>query len=142
MIAYVHSTTQESDRPSAAGPDFPWLHWRKNKVVTGKVTDARDGTPLQGATVSAKGNRSGTQTDAKGVFSLTVDNSVSAIVISSVGFNAQEISLDGKTSVEVAMAINNTSLGEVVVIGYGTARRKDLTGSVSTASPKILTKDR
>ncbi|MBP6590314.1 MAG: SusC/RagA family TonB-linked outer membrane protein, partial [Chitinophagaceae bacterium] len=112
----------------------------QNKVVTGKVTDARDGTPLQGATVSAKGNRSGTQTDAKGVFSLTVDNSVSAIVISSVGFNAQEISLDGKTSVEVAMAINNTSLGEVVVIGYGTARRKDLTGSVSTVSTKDFNK--
>jgi len=112
----------------------------QNKVVTGKVTDARDGSPLQGATVAAKGNRAGTQTDAKGVFSLTVDNSVSAIVISSVGFNAQEISLDGKTSVEVAMAINNTSLGEVVVIGYGTARRKDLTGSVSTVSTKDFNK--
>lgn len=112
----------------------------QNKVVTGKVTDARDGSPLQGATVSAKGNRSGTQTDAKGVFSLSVDNSVTVIVISSVGFTAQEISIDGKTSVEVAMAINNTSLGEVVVIGYGTARRKDLTGSVSTISTKDFNK--
>jgi TonB-dependent starch-binding outer membrane protein SusC len=112
----------------------------QNKVVTGKVTDARDGSPLQGATVAAKGNRSGTQTDAKGVFSLSVDNSVTIIVISSVGFNAQEISIDGKTSVEVSMAINNTSLGEVVVIGYGTARRKDLTGSVSTISTKDFNK--
>lgn len=108
----------------------------QNKVITGKVTDARDGSPLQGATVAAKGNRAGTQTDAKGAFSLSVDNSVSIIVISSVGFNAQEISIDGKTTVDVSMAINNTSLGEVVVIGYGTARRKDLTGSVSTITSK------
>lgn len=112
----------------------------QNKVVTGKVTDARDGSPLQGATVAAKGNRSGTQTDANGVFSLSVDNSVTIIVISSVGFTAQEISIDGKTTVDVSMAINNTSLGEVVVIGYGTARRKDLTGSVSTITSKDFNK--
>ncbi|MBK6827165.1 MAG: TonB-dependent receptor plug domain-containing protein [Chitinophagaceae bacterium] len=76
----------------------------------------------------------------KVLFSLSVDNNVTIIVISSVGFNAQEVSMDGKTTVDVSMAINNTSLGEVVVIGYGTARRKDLTGSVSTISTKDFNK--
>jgi len=109
------------------------------KTVTGKVNDA-NGTPLRGASVTAKGSRTGTQTDASGNFSLTVDNSVTALEITSVGFISQEVSIDGKSSVEVSLAVNSTSMGEVVIIGYGTARRKDLTGSIATIGTKDFNK--
>lgn len=112
----------------------------QNKVVTGKVTDSRDGTPLRGASVTAKGSRTGTQTDGDGAFSLTVDNSVTALLISTVGFTQQEVSIEGKTSVDVALVVNNAALGEVVVIGYGTARRKDLTGAITTVTTKDFNK--
>lgn len=110
------------------------------KVITGKVTDAKDGSPIRGASVTAKGSRTGTQTDAGGAFSLSVDNAVTTLVVSSVGFTTQEISIDGKTTFDVVLVVNNTSLGEVVVIGYGTARRKDLTGSVATISTRDFNK--
>jgi len=109
------------------------------KTITGKVNDA-NGNALRGASVTAKGTRTGTQTDANGNFSLSVDNSVTVLVISSVGFINQEVSIDGKSSVDVSLAINNTSMGEVVIIGYGTARRKDLTGSIATLSTKDFNK--
>ena len=74
----------------------------QNKVITGKVTDSKDGSALSGASVTAKGGRGGTQTDANGAFSLSVENSVTVLVISSAGFITQDISIDGKTSGEVS----------------------------------------
>jgi TonB-dependent outer membrane receptor, SusC/RagA subfamily, signature region len=116
------------------------ISYAQNKTVTGRVTDSKDGTPVRGASVTAKGTTTGTQTDADGAFSLSVNNSVTVLVISSVGFTAQEVSIEGKTSVDVVMVMNSTSLGEVVVIGYGTARKKDLTGSVATVNTKDFNK--
>lgn len=116
------------------------VSFAQNRTVTGRVTDSRDGSPLRGANVSVKGGRSGTQTDANGSFSINVDNTVTILVISSVGFNTMEVSIEGKSSVEAALVLNNTSLGEIVVIGYGTARRKDLTGSIATVSSRDFNK--
>lgn len=107
--------------------------------ITGKVTDA-SGAPVVGASVQAKGTRTGTSTLADGTFSLTVDNSVTTLVISSVGFGTQEVSIEGKTSVEVKLTSSGSTMGEVVVIGYGTARRKDLTGAITTVSTKDFVK--
>jgi TonB-dependent starch-binding outer membrane protein SusC len=112
----------------------------QNKTVTGKVTDSKDGSGIGGASVSAKGSRSATQTAADGTFSLSVDNSVTILVISYVGFTAQEVSIDGKSSVEISLVNNGNTLGEVVVIGYGTARRKDLTGAITTVGTKDFVK--
>lgn len=107
--------------------------------ITGKVTDA-SGAPVVGASVQAKGTRTGTSTLADGTFSLSVDNSVTTLVISSVGFGTQEVSIEGKTSVEVKLTSSGSTMGEVVVIGYGTARRKDLTGAITTVSTKDFVK--
>ncbi len=112
----------------------------QNKIVTGKVTDSKDGNPVSGASIVAKGSSTGTQTDANGSFSLTVDNSVKALIISSVGFGTQEVSVEGISSVLVVLIQTNTTLDEVVIIGYGTARRKDLTGSVATIGTKEFNK--
>lgn len=109
------------------------------KVITGKVNDA-NGSPLRGASVTVKGGRTGTQTGPDGSFSLSVDKAVTTLVVSSVGFATQEISIDGKTSVEVSMVVTNTSLGEVVVVTYGTRRRGDLTGAVTSVSAKDFQK--
>ncbi|MBL7725924.1 MAG: SusC/RagA family TonB-linked outer membrane protein [Chitinophagaceae bacterium] len=116
------------------------ISFAQDRVITGKVTDSKDGSPLQGATVAAKGSRSGAQTDADGKFSLSVSASVNALVISSVGFATQEVSIEGKNSIEVALVVTNTSMGEVVVVSYGTRRKSDLTGSVTSVSAKDFQK--
>jgi len=112
----------------------------QDRVVTGKVTDSKDGTPVAGATIQAKGTRTGTSTNNDGVFSLSVGPAVTTLVISSVGFATQEISIEGKTSVEVSFVATGTNLNEVVVTGYGTARRKDLTGSTASIREKDFNK--
>lgn len=115
------------------------LAFSQDKVITGKVTDSR-GSGISGVNVMARGASTGTQTGADGSFSLTVSPAVTSLVFSSVGYTSQEVSIAGKSSVDVRMELNNTSLGEVVVIGYGTTRKKDLTGSVATVSSKDFQK--
>lgn len=112
----------------------------QNRVVTGKVTSQQDNAAVQGATISAKGARAATQTGADGTFSLSVPNSVTTLVISSVGFATQEVSILGKNAVDVTLVIGNASLGEVVVVAYGTRRRTDLTGAVTSISSKDFQK--
>jgi TonB-dependent starch-binding outer membrane protein SusC len=119
---------------------FSHLAFSQNKSVSGKVTDSRDGAPVTGATVSGKGTRAATQTAADGSFTLSIPNEVTTLVISNVGFATQEIALDGKTTFAVTLAATNASLSEVVVIGYGTAKRKDLTGAITTISAKDFVK--
>lgn len=112
----------------------------QDRVIAGKVTDSKDGSVLQGVTVAAKGTRIATQTGADGSFRISVAASVSTLVFTSVGYAAQEISITGKTSVDVSLVITNALINEVVVTGYGTSRRKDLTGSIATISSKDFVK--
>ncbi|HEY1872648.1 MAG TPA: SusC/RagA family TonB-linked outer membrane protein, partial [Chitinophagaceae bacterium] len=110
------------------------------KTITGKVTDSKDGSPLAGVSVLAKGSGTGTQTKIDGSFSLSVPSNTSALVVSSVGYASQEVSIANKTSVDVLLVASGASLNEVVVVGYGTARKKDLTGSVSSVQAKDFVK--
>jgi iron complex outermembrane receptor protein len=112
----------------------------QNRTVTGTVTDSKDGSPLQGVSVTAKGSRTGTQTDEKGMFTLSVGPDVSALIISSVGYATQEISIADVGQVTVNLLQTNSSLNEVVIIGYGTAKKKDLTGSVTQINSKDFQK--
>ncbi|MBI5370703.1 MAG: SusC/RagA family TonB-linked outer membrane protein [Sphingobacteriales bacterium] len=113
----------------------------QDKTVTGKVTDSKDGSPVAGASVQPKGSRTGTSTRSDGTFSLNVGSSVTTLVITSVGYETQEISIAGKSSVEVSfVATFGTNLNEVVVTGYGTAKKKDLTGSVGSIKEKDFNK--
>jgi len=108
----------------------------QNKTVTGKVTDAKDGSVMVGASVVVKGSKVATQTGADGTFKLSVPTSATTLVVSSVGFASQDVSIAGKTSVDVSLSASNEQLNEIVVIGYGTARRKDLTGAVVSLQAK------
>jgi TonB-linked SusC/RagA family outer membrane protein len=108
----------------------------QNKTITGKVTDSKDGSAMVGASVVAKGTKVATQTGSDGSFRLSVPTSTTTLVVSSVGFGSMEVSISGQTSVDVALKATNEQLGEVVVIGYGTARKRDLTGAVSSVKAK------
>lgn len=117
------------------------VSFAQDRTVTGKVTDSKDGTPVSGASVTGKGTRTGTSTRADGTFSLNVGPSVTILVISSVGYDAQEVSIDGKSSVEISFVPNaGSNLNEVVVTGYGTSRKRDLTGSVGSIKEKDFNK--
>ena len=93
------------------------------------------------SSITAKGTKTGTATKSDGSFTLTVASNVTTLVISSVGFATQEVSIGGKTSVEVSLVATGTNLNEVVVTGYGTARRKDLTGATASIREKILIRE-
>ncbi|HEX3023825.1 MAG TPA: SusC/RagA family TonB-linked outer membrane protein, partial [Chitinophagaceae bacterium] len=107
----------------------------QDKVVTGKVTDSKDGSAMQNATVKVKGTQIATQTDATGSFKIKAPSSATTLVISSVGYANMEVAI-GSGTVNVSLTQTSAALGEVVVIGYGTVRKKDLTGSISTVSAK------
>lgn len=107
-------------------------------VVTGKVTDSKDGTPVQGVTVAVKGTQVGTQTGADGSYRLTAPAGAT-LVFSSVGFTTQEVAA-GSNSVDIQFESIGQQLNEVVVVGYGTARKKDLTGSMTAISSKDFLK--
>ncbi len=108
----------------------------QTKTISGKVTDSKDGSPMVGASVTVKGSKTGTQTGADGTFKLSVPSSVTALVISSVGYGTAEVNIQNKSSVNVSLNATNDQLGEVVVIGYGTSRKKDLTGAVTSVKAK------
>ncbi|MEI9806442.1 MAG: carboxypeptidase-like regulatory domain-containing protein [Bacteroidota bacterium] len=110
------------------------LSYSQDKTITGKVTDPKDGSGIAGVNVTPKGGNGGAQTGTDGSYTIKVGPSVTILVFSSAGFTTQEINISGKSSVNVSLAANTTSLAEVVVIGYGTVRKKDLTGSVTTVS--------
>ncbi len=112
----------------------------QNKTITGKITDSKDGSPIVGATVQAKGSKKGTSTGADGSFTLAVAPDVTTLVISSVGFDKQEIGISGQSAITVSLVASNASLNEVVVVGYGTARKRDLTGSVASVQAKDFNK--
>ena len=112
----------------------------QEKTISGKVADSKDGSGIQGVTVTAKGTRVATQTIADGSFRISIAASVNTLVVSSVGYATQEVSIEGKVSVDVSLVLTSTSLNEIVVTGYGTAKRKDLTGSITSISSKDFNK--
>lgn len=102
--------------------------------VKGKVTD-EDGLPLPGASVKVKGiSGNGISTNADGAFTLIVPNANAILVVSYIGHIAQEVPLNGNKSIVIRLQSENANLDEVVVVGYGTQRKKDLTGSVGSVS--------
>jgi TonB-linked SusC/RagA family outer membrane protein len=110
------------------------------KTVSGKITDSKDGSPLAGVSITVKGGRIGTQTKADGTFSLGVPANANTLVISSVGYATQEVNVSDQTSVNVLLVSSGTNLNEIVVIGYGTRKVKDATGSVAALSTKDFNK--
>jgi len=101
------------------------------REISGNVTD-KDGNPIPGVTVQVKGTQEGTITDTEGSFSLTVSEDAEELVFSFVGMKRQEIPIEDQTRFDVTMEQAVMDLDEVVVVGYGTQQKRDLTGSVSS----------
>nr|WKN34894.1 SusC/RagA family TonB-linked outer membrane protein [Tunicatimonas sp. TK19036] len=115
------------------------LHLRTlQQTISGKVTDGESGDALPGVNVLAKGTTSGTVTDIEGNYRLTVADEVNTLVFSSIGYVTQEVEINNRTAINLTLAPDIQSLSEVVVIGYGTQRKSDLTGSVGSVQAEEL----
>lgn len=105
--------------------------------ITGTVTD-ESGTGLPGVNVVVKGSTQGTTTDADGKFKISVPDNRATLVFSSVGYLKQEIAVGSKTSLSVKLLPDDQTLSEVVVVGYGSQLKKEVTGAVQTVTAKEL----
>jgi iron complex outermembrane receptor protein len=113
----------------------------QNKTITGKVTDAKDGSPIIGASVvSIPAGSGGTVTDINGDYKITVTTTATSLSFTYIGYNKQTIAINGKSVVNAALEANTSNLNEVVVVGYGTQKVKDATGSVASLSTKDFNK--
>ena len=109
-----------------------------DKVVRGKVVDGGNKSTLPGVNVVVKGTSVGTSTDVEGNFTISVPNESAVLVFSFVGFTSQEVVVGNKTTLEVSLESDSKALSEVVVIGYGSVRKSDLTGAVATIKAEQL----
>ncbi len=108
-------------------------------VITGKVTDSKDGSPVSGVTVMVKGTKTATQTATDGTFKISAPAN-GTLVITSVGFAQQDLVIGGKSSLDVSLVQSNRQMDELIVVAYGTKRKGDLTGAVSSVSAKDFQK--
>ena len=113
--------------------------WSQSRTVTGKVTSSDEGTGVPGVNVVEKGTNNGTATDADGNYSINV-NDGATLVFSFVGYATQEVVVGGQTAVSVSLAPDVMSLSEVVVVGYGSQEKKELTSSVVSLSEEEFNK--
>ncbi len=111
----------------------------QQKTISGKVTNEK-GEALSGSSVLVKGTKLGTQTSADGTFSVSVPETASKLVVSSVGYTEEEVSIKGVSTVNVSLKSAADQMAAFVVVGYGTVRKKDLTGSVGSVSAKDFNK--
>ncbi len=111
---------------------------QESRLIRGKVVDTQD-YPLPGVNIIIKGTGTGTVTDFDGNYQLQVTDAANAVLVFRfIGFNEQEIAIGAQSTINVTMAESSIGLSEVVAIGYGTARRRDLTGSVASVGESVL----
>ena len=110
--------------------------WAQRVTVSGKVTDAKDGAPIAGATVVVKSQPVGTSTDVDGAFSLQV-NADDVLVFSFIGYETQQMQVGGRTTIDVSLSESAESLSEVVVVGFGTQKKANLSGAVDVIDGSI-----
>lgn len=103
----------------------------QNVTVKGKITDNANGQALIGVTVSVKGTAAGTQTDVNGAYSISAPGNAT-LKFAYIGYASQEIPVSGQTTINVSMLPQTNELQQIVVIGYGTQRKLDVTGSITT----------
>ncbi|UBM60748.1 TonB-dependent receptor [Marinilongibacter aquaticus] len=128
----VHTQADGKEKHDSATIEF--LKDKLSVKISGKVLDEK-GEPLPGATVLEKGTSNGTQSDVEGNFSLEVSNTQAVLVVSYLGFRDKEVEVGNQSILNITLSEDLANLDEVVVIGYGTARRKDITGAVASIKP-------
>ncbi len=103
----------------------------QKKTITGTITNKETGKPLQGVNVLTDKSKSGAASNSNGQYSINVKSNSTVLIFSSIGFATQTILIDGKTTIDVSMVPSYTDNTEVVVVGYGTQKRSDVTGAIS-----------
>lgn len=141
-----YSTHQSYEQPAARSSSgrkallltlfLPLIgHAQTAREVSGKVTDGA-GTGLPGVTVLVTGTSTGTSTGADGGFQLQVPATATSLTVSFIGYAKQTVAITGKSNVTITLKDDAQALGDVVVVGYGTARKEDVTGAISVLGPK------
>lgn len=110
----------------------------QGRQITGTVTSSENKQAAVGVSVSVKGTRTITTTDAQGNYRITVDSKATTLLFTSASFISYEAAINGRTVIDVELIVEVKVIDEVVVVGYSTIKRKDLTGSVSSISSKQL----
>ena len=110
----------------------------QNRAVTGKVTTVDTKEALPGVTVLLKGTTTGTGTNADGSYTLQVPAEGGTLVFSFVGYTRKEVAIAGQSTISVALTTDENSLDDVVVVGYGTQKRADVTGAVTGITAKEI----
>lgn len=111
-------------------------HAQAQSLVSGTVTDS-SGKPLSGVSVQKKGTKTGTVTNNEGVYQINASSS-DVLTFSYVGFEEQDVNVGNRTTIDISLSSSSSQLTDVVVIGYGTAQKRDLTGSISTIEGKEI----
>jgi TonB-linked SusC/RagA family outer membrane protein len=108
------------------------------QTVSGKITSSEDGQGIPGVSVAVKGTSRGTTSDVNGNYKIAADNK-SKLVFSAIGFISQEVEVGSKSMIDLKMMSDVQSLNEVVVVGYGTQKKSQLTGAISSVTAKQIT---
>ena len=110
---------------------LPFTGLAQDRQVTGKVTD-ENGIPLPGVNVQVKGTSNTTATSPEGFYSIKVSPGNSTLIFSSVGYEEQQVTINNRNEIGISLKVSVSDLSDVVVIGYGTQKRKNVTGAVSS----------
>ncbi|WP_460945837.1 SusC/RagA family TonB-linked outer membrane protein [Spirosoma daeguense] len=110
----------------------------QNRTISGVVTSKEDGQPLPGTNIVVQGTTVGAQTDASGKFSIQLPAGAKKLVVTSIGFANQEVSVDGKDVLNVSLISDTRTLGEVMVVGYGTQLKAEFTGSAVRVKGDVI----
>src|SRR5690606_11093151 len=132
-VAFVTGTAYAGSSVNGPGKEakpFSGLYVAERDIPIKANVKDENGQPLPDASIKIKGASGGTMTDVNGNFVLNVPSAATVLVVSYTGYNSREITVGNQTTINVQLAPIDESLNEVVVIGYGTARRSDLTGAV------------
>lgn len=116
---------------------FGFVSVEAQVTVKGTVSDANNGGPIPGVNITEKGTSKGVVSDFDGNYSIEV-SSGATLRFSYVGYATQDISVSGKTALDVAMVEQSEGLNEVIVVGYGTQKKGNLTGAISTIDAEVL----
>jgi TonB-dependent starch-binding outer membrane protein SusC len=110
----------------------------QTRSLSGLVTGDNDNAPLPGVSILVKGTELGTTTDGNGVYKLSVPDDKAILVFSFVGYNSKEVTVGNQSKIDISLNLDNRQLNEVVIVGYGTVKKSDLTGSLTSVKAKEI----
>src|SRR6266700_2430469 len=110
----------------------------QDKVITGKISDSKTGKPLSGATVKVKNGTQSTLTNEQGLFTLKVPSPEAILTVTYVGYTVYETKAGAGSTLSIALTSSEAQLDDVVVVGYGTKKRSDVLGAISTIKGEVV----